>query len=398
MKNPPKEVLSAVLVLLTVSLLLFNSCEDTGTGDGNTVTNPNVDASVLVTDAMKGAPVFNNSAARVTISNYGTLTDYGATPDSTGFKGIYSTFKEYDPAGGSSVDQGVDGSNLWFSLYSNLADIEMMIDNTTEDLSFAATAVEPPVNLNADRSGPYTMGIESVDSSSGISKWAAANISDTATELLYSYKMSSTSQNSAGVNYVDYDSASGDMLLDISYLVDYSDTNEIYAPRLWVNGSTTDNSFEVLAANYGYYDHGSLYPDGIMETLWSLAGAGINSTGGYMIFYYTSQVRYLPDSTPDTWSTWEDRLVNDSNPYPLTGWYRIEAGAAEADFGSLYWYDTLADLVNYAGDSEDYGSLVTALSDATTGTMFTTDDLDGTADARMVTILDDFGTGALNLP
>ena len=124
-----------------------------------------------------------------------------------------------------------------------------------------------------------------------------------------------------------------------------------------------DNSFEVLAASYGYYENGTMYPEGIQESLWSLAGAGVNSTGGYMIFYFTTM-----DSLDS--GTWEGNTVNDgSGDVPLSGWYKIPAESAEAAFSTFNWYSTLTELVTAEGDPEGYGTQVETLVTS----MFTTE-------------------------
>ena len=351
------------------------------------VQNPNIDTATLMTNIKKGAPVFDNSVSRTARSTFGTLADYGVSTGSVCFGGIYNTFKEYDPDI-STVDQNIDDSNIWCSLDSTLSSVQGFIDSENTDLTFAPTEISPSINLYDDRSGPYTMGLSYENDEEG-TYYLAANILESSTEVLATYNFSENSSESKQVKYVNHDASTGDVIIDINYLVHYTNTNEKYSPRLWVDGNTETNTFDVLAANYGYYDGGTLYPDGIMETIWSMAASGTNSTGGYMIIYYSAEERF--DS-----GQWEETIETDGGTleFPMTGWYKIPAGAAEGDFDDLYWYDTLAELVSAEGDPEDYGSQVITLIE----TMFTTEDLDGTSDARMVTSLDDFGANELSIP
>ena len=225
-----KNFISLIIVLLIISGFIMSCDGDNDGGGGGGVA---MDASALIAEAKKGAPVFTNSASR---STYGTLTDYGTTADSARFGGIYSTFKDYDPDGGTSEDQGVDDSNLWFGLDNTLNKAEELLgyDGSAFD---SAVAVAPSINMYADRSGPYTAGNETVESvDKGI--WAAANVEGNSTEVLVSYIDHTGSNKASGVKYIDYNSSTGDVIMDICYIAEYS-TGEKYSPRLFVDGNTT---------------------------------------------------------------------------------------------------------------------------------------------------------------
>lgn len=390
-----KKFLLGRTFLACTAIWLFAACPTDG-GDPSTYENPSLDASGLVDEAMSGAPVFANSdinASFVSRSVYGTLDDYGVSLGSVAFKGVYPTFKEYDPEGGSTMDQGVDGSNIWVSLYNSLYDLGRLMADASYDLSFESSIeARSPIVLNEDYTGPFDYGdhSEATNESMGTTydTWWAANADETVAETLVSETIISDSSESKSVKYFKHDSGSGALTIDLNYLVRYTDNGEIYSPRLWVQGNTVDSTFQVLAANYGYVDGGSAYPDGIQEMFWSMAGAGSSAADGYMIIFFTAESRLDGGAWTDETVT---QQVDPFDEFPVSGWYKLSRSMAEADFSALEWYDSLAELVAAEGDPDDYGSQVSDL----TVDMFTDADLDGSTDARMVTSLEDFGDSIL---
>jgi len=357
-----------VLISTTLFLLVTLACPFGNT----TANNPTISAVALVAQAMQGAPLFANAAVTrslhaATYGPVGTLTIHPI-----GY--AYSTFKDFDTANPfNTSEQNVDGSNLWVTLYSTLYQVDWLTkdaNDTGVELSFSSpTAVSPTVTLREGGGITFTYGGTWTGSGNDAGKdfsWAA-NLEENLTEALIADNMTESGQTSHSMKYMKHNATTGDLLIDLNYIVAYSD-GSLYAPRVWVDGNTLDHSFVVCAAQYQSNTNGKYFK--------SLAGAGKNAGDGeYIIFHYDYQEMLSPATV------WTQQTAS--------GWYKVPAGAGVTEFEALPWYDTLDSLVTAETDPHGYGTQVEAL------VMFTTSALGST----LVDSPDDFANGnALVLP
>jgi hypothetical protein len=323
-----------------------------------------IDGNDIVTEAMKGAPLFAN-AAITSRAVYGGLTDISKTLEDSPVKSVYSTFKDFDIENASAtMEQGVDGSNIWVSLYETITQLESLTTSDDGEIDFSLSTsihIPPTTNLIEGDAVVYTLGGEVTDTSDlqkpSDTTWAA-NIEGTLVETLIAQNMTEVGQQEyKSMKYFKHDSSTGDLLLDLNYLVEYSDSGEIYAPRVWAEGNTISQSFNTLAAMYVKND--------TTEYFWSLGCVGANTGDGeYMIF------NFIPETKSLVLDTWGFSPVNNTDPIiTANGWYKIPAGAGIGEFEAAKWYDTLAELVASETDPKGYGPDVENL------TMFSTSDI-----------------------
>ncbi len=375
------------LLLSGILLTLFATCFDDNSSSKSSA-NVKISSKVLTEESKKGAPKFKNDKNSKTA--YGTLAEMGKTLNSSRLKAIYSTFKDFDTERpDETMQQEVDGSNIWVSLYSCLKNLELAASymGSDDNSNYKSKEFSKPVNISPTisliegGSALYSVGGTMVEKDKSSATWAG-NIKGDIYQLLIATNMvENVDTKSSNITYFFLNSATGELVMDLNYLVKYGSTgpnaNGLYAPRVWVNGNTLENSFKVLACNYG---EGS---SGAVKYFWSLRGAGKSKgTDEYMIFEFKALI-----NKGDGWK--EEYMMPDTPSTTPCGWYKIKADATSSDFSTIKWYSTYNELLAAAGDAKGYGSQVNNL------TMFTTDD----AGTKYVKALGDFkNDNKLSLP
>jgi hypothetical protein len=339
-------------LFVILSVLFVSGCDlDTDDSSGS---RDFFDVDDLVSDVMDAAPVLTNA-----LVSRGTFAA-GSLDTNKPLSNVYTAYKDYDPSV-STMDQGVDGSNIYVSIHQTLTILEGLAE-TGDDPSFAsATVVAPTFSLVEGGGISYEMGgltLDNWEGTSGIgyqTSWAA-NSTDSVIETLIASNISGdsggpdgASSESGNITYLKHNSTDGSVLLDLNYVVEYT-TGEIYAPRVWLSGNMNTHSFTIRGGGYGYQPSSDLDYYSVYE------GAGCNDTGKYMLFH-THQYIF----TSGTYDSSPDGIIGAVTPASGSGWYKIAAKAGESDLEALTGYDTLAELVAAEGDPEGYADLVSPL-------------------------------------
>jgi len=306
-----------------------------------------IDVDELVTYAKKAAPLFENSL----LARSGASRSIIPRDDPTKLTKLnlaYVTFKDYDiTRPDDTAAQGVDGSNIWVSLYQAMRRLSGFLPNGTEYNT--PTVVNPTFALSAGSGVAYQYygeSEESTDSNDAQDTWAA-NITETTNEMLIATNMrEGDTSKSKSILYLKHDSSTGDLLMDVNYLVEYQEgstmAGTLYSPKVWVRGNTLSQQCEVIASNYSDTVSST---NGYFE---SLIGAGVNTgSGEYMIFRWLS-------ARKEGAGAWVIGTDTDK-------WYKIPADSGSADLEGADAYDSLAALVAAVGDPKEYGTKAAAL-------------------------------------
>ncbi len=317
--------------LFSAMLLLFSFFNCSDSDDEKSNAKYDVDSKVLVSQAMKGSPVFQNSKSPQSKASHLSISEQGQTLTGSSLERVYSTFKYFDSSK-PTFEQDVDGSNIWVSISGTLLEMQYLAKDHAKDFD-SPTIVNPTFNLIEGKDVKYSIGgTQEKNYRAAGDKWAfssfAANITDSTKEMVMAINSKEDGSSEAkSITYFKLDTTTNELLMDINYLVQYTSgpyVGKNYTPRLWVRGNIEKKSFEVMACNYS------------PTSFWSMVSAGVNTGADeYMIMYFEG--------------------------YTHTGWYKIPADTTVSHFEKAKYYDTLDELISAEKDPKGHATKAASL-------------------------------------
>lgn len=350
-----RRIVNAGLVLLALTLVL--GCGSTGSV--STAGNPSgfelpAGETAFYSDAMNTIPVIEATVSAASISAKG-LSLKITTEWESGNPAyeIFNVLREYE----YPRDEGViDVSNIYKLLfeagtqYSNAVDEinsagDSEGDSDSEDASETKFAVSSELATPAVVASPFDFGNDPVTYTHASDHYALALDGD-AVQALLTWIWDESPTMSYGVLEGSFNGTTGDITLDMAYLVDYEGEDD-YSLRTFVSGNKISHQFTLKIAKCGH-------SSGVCST--SMIGTGISRS----------------DNAEDYFLM---KIIDGDNlsDFPEGRWFKVPASATEDDLMALS--GTGSDLADIA-DPNNYAEAIEEL------TFFA---LDGSDNATSVT-------------